>query len=367
MPCRWPSSPCSERRARAPLTFQVSLTNSFDEKEDTMSNLNTGVPTPVHDASYWTAQIPVSGSSEDAERMVVVRVRDFLDTFVRYKAEVTNNDGGLWMAMTSGLLLIPVAMAAFFYPMTALIGIAVGLTGIAAALLVGGAAFISARAFQRRHARQAVTAAVLAPGNRMESRQGYRAASILLAIFALAGTMQAAGDRPASYRVADAEVTIVCPLTVGGSFEAKSKDVKGEVVARADQPGAIDGALHVNLQTLATGIGLRDRHMRENYLEVQKGPEYATATLEQIRVERLEGATTLKGILLLHGQRREVSGTAAIKEQDGRLRVQAQFPLKVSEFEIPKPTYLGVGVRDEIQVKVNMTVLPGAMTQTASR
>ena len=331
-----------------------------------MSNLTTGVPTPLYGASSWSTQVPVRGS-DDAGGIVVVRVRDFLDAFVRYKGEVTTNDGGLWMAMTSGLLLIPVAMAAFFYPRTALIGAGVALIGIAMAWLVGGAAFLGARAFERRHARQMVAIPVAARGRQPEGRQGYRAAAILLSVAAFAGTVDAAGDTPASYRVAAAEVTIVCPLTVGGSFEAKSKDVRGEVAARADRPGDLQGALHVNLQTLATGIGLRDRHMRENYLEVQKGPEFATATLEQIRVERLEGTTTVKGVLLLHGQRREVSGTAAIKEQDGRLRVQAQFPLKVSDFEIPKPTYLGVGVRDEIQVKVTMTVLPGAVMQTASR
>ncbi len=330
-----------------------------------MSNLDTSVPTPVYDASYRSTHVPVRGS-DDADRIVVVRVRDFLDAFARCEREVTTNDGGLWMAMTGGLLLIPVATATFFYPRTALIGIGVALIGIAMAWLVGAAAFLGARAFQRRHARPMVAIPVVARATQPERRQGYRAAVVLFSVVALAGTMDAAGDTPASYRVTDAEVTIVCPLTVGGSFEAKSKDVRGEVAARADRPGALEGALHVNLQTLATGIGLRDRHMRENYLEVQKGPEFAIATLEQIRVERLEGTTTVKGILLLHGQRREVTGTAAIKERDGRVRVQAQFPLKVSDFEIPKPSYLGVGVRDEIQVKVTMTVMPGAVMQTAS-
>ena len=38
--------------------------------------------------------------------------------------------------------------------------------------------------------------------------------------------------------------------------------------------------------------------------------------------------------------------------------VDAEFPVKVSAFQIPKPTYLGVGVRDEIQVKV-VEVPPG--------
>jgi len=40
----------------------------------------------------------------------------------------------------------------------------------------------------------------------------------------------------------------------------------------------------------------------------------------------------------------------------------------VSEFQIPKPTYLGVGVRDEIQVKVTLTVAPTpGLVASASR
>jgi polyisoprenoid-binding protein YceI len=167
---------------------------------------------------------------------------------------------------------------------------------------------------------------------------------------------RAQSDDPVSYRVDKAEVVIVCPLTVGGSFEAKTTAMSGELIAR---PGdAMTGGLKVNLQSLDTGIGLRDRHMRDNYLEVQKGPEYATATLEEIRVEKLEGKTMMKGMLKLHGQRREVQGTAEIRNENGKVRVLAQFPIKVTDFEIAKPSYLGVGVREEIQVKVSMTASP---------
>ena len=166
----------------------------------------------------------------------------------------------------------------------------------------------------------------------------------------LPGAAQANGQ----YRVSGGDVTVVCPLTVGGSFEARTRTLSGEVVASEGQP-TLNGTLKVDLQTLETGIGLRDRHMRNNYLEVQKGPEFALATLEQIRIEKLDGQTTFKGTLLLHGQRKEVSGTAQLKQQDGRVRVEAQFPVKVSEFAIPKPTYLGVGVADDVQVKVTLT------------
>jgi polyisoprenoid-binding protein YceI len=177
---------------------------------------------------------------------------------------------------------------------------------------------------------------------------------IAVAALACAALLPAVAHANGAYRIAGAELTVVCPLTVGGSFEARTKTLSGEVTAAPGDP-TLRGTLQVDLQTLETGIGLRDRHMRDNYLEVKKGPEYAVATLEQIRIEKLDGQTTFKGTLLLHGQRKEVTGTAQLKQQDGRVRVDAEFPVRVSEFAIPKPTYLGVGVTDEVKIKVSMT------------
>jgi len=154
----------------------------------------------------------------------------------------------------------------------------------------------------------------------------------------------------------------MCPLTVGGSFEAKTKNLSGDVTPASDEQGAVRGALKVELQTLETGIGIRDRHMRNNYLEVEKGPAFATAVIEDIRVEKMEGKTVFTGMLSLHGQKKKVTGAAELQQKDGKIRVQAQFPVKVSEFEIPAPTYLGVGVRDEIQIKVSLTATASTMT-----
>jgi polyisoprenoid-binding protein YceI len=185
-----------------------------------------------------------------------------------------------------------------------------------------------------------------------------------LAIAALAlsssSTFAAAEER---LHVAGGDVTIVCPLTVGGSFEARTKALSGLVGPAQEQAGAIDGALLVKLDSLETGIGLRDRHLRENYLEVGKGSGYDVATLENIRIEKGDGKGTFHATLLLHGQKREVSGTSTLRRRsDGTTHVDAEFPLKVSEFEIPKPTYLGVGVRDEIQVKVAFNASPASTT-----
>ena len=185
--------------------------------------------------------------------------------------------------------------------------------------------------------------------------------SAFIVFAAFSGTVRAAD----SYKISGADVTIVCPLTVGGSFEARTKSVTGQV-APASQRGTVAGTVKIDLKTLETGISLRDRHMRSNYLEVQKGPQFAVATFDNIRVDKLDGKTKFSGTLLLHGQRKNVSGVADVQQRGGQLRVQAQFPIRVSEFQIPKPTYLGVGVRDEIQVKVTLTAVPSAVATTGS-
>jgi polyisoprenoid-binding protein YceI len=166
-------------------------------------------------------------------------------------------------------------------------------------------------------------------------------------------------------RVSGGQVTVICPLTVGGSFEAKTKNLSGDLAVAGDNQ-AVQGALTVDLQTLETGIGLRDRHLKDNYLEVAKGPEYAEARLQDIRVERLDGKTTFRGLLTLHGQQREVSGTAQIKPNGNGYRMEASFPIKVSEFQIPEPTYLGVGVADEVMVRVNLNAVPAATAVATS-
>lgn len=180
---------------------------------------------------------------------------------------------------------------------------------------------------------------------------------VLAAVAALSGTASAGNE---TYRVSGGQVVVVCPLTVGGGFEAKTQAVTGEVSLAADQPGSLGGALSVDLRTLTTGIGMRDRHMKDNYLQVENGPEFEKATIEDIKVERLDGKTTFNGTLVLHGERRPVTGSATLERKDGGYKVQAEFPVRVSEYKITKPTYLGVGVRDEITIKIALTAMPTA-------
>jgi polyisoprenoid-binding protein YceI len=160
--------------------------------------------------------------------------------------------------------------------------------------------------------------------------------------------------------ISEPSVVVRCPLTVGGSFDAKTTALSGELTIDSQNQAELAGSLTVDLRTLQTGIKLRDTHMRDNYLEVQK-PGFEHATLTNIRLEgntsEPVGKVAFTGVLAVHGLQRNVAGTADIRRVGDSLRVQASFPVKVSEFEIASPSYLGVGVRDEVNVAVTFSAI----------
>ena len=160
----------------------------------------------------------------------------------------------------------------------------------------------------------------------------------------------------AAWSVSSGEVAVVCPLTVGGSFEAKTRSVSGQLSVDPARPSRLVGEIAVDLKTLDTGIGLRNTHMRDNYLEVGKGEGFERAVLSEIEMKgdaaTVTGATTFTATLLVHGTRKPVSGQARIARAGADVRVDASFPVNLPDFGIPEPRYLGVGVRDQVQVKV---------------
>ena len=159
-----------------------------------------------------------------------------------------------------------------------------------------------------------------------------------------------------AWTIGEGEVVVVCPLTVGGNFEAKTRSLTGELRADPAEPRKLAGELAVDLQTLDTGIGLRNTHMRENYLEVGRGDGFERAVLSDITlasdVATAEGNVSFDATLLVHGVRKPVSGKAKVTRSGGDVRVDASFPVTLQDFGIQEPRYLGVGVRDQVQVRV---------------
>jgi polyisoprenoid-binding protein YceI len=162
------------------------------------------------------------------------------------------------------------------------------------------------------------------------------------------------------WRVGQAEVSVKCPMTVGGTFDARTSALTGALTASAGSPSALEGNLAVDLRTVDTGIDLRNEHLREKYLEVDKGAGYEQAVLSDVALQGLNidapaGKGSFTASLTLHGVKKPVTGPVEIRQAGTGWRVRASFPVHLPDYNIDKPRYLGVGVKDTVQVSVTFT------------
>ena len=163
-----------------------------------------------------------------------------------------------------------------------------------------------------------------------------------------------------SWRVGQGDVSVKCPMTVGGSFDATSSALTGTLTASTARPSALDGSVAVDLRTIDTGISLRNDHLREKYLEVDKGAGYDQAVLSDVVLQGLNadgpgGKGSFTGSLMLHGVKKTVTGPVEVRQAGTAWRVRASFPVNLPDYNIEKPRYLGVGVKDTVQVSVTFT------------
>lgn len=136
-------------------------------------------------------------------------------------------------------------------------------------------------------------------------------------------------------------------------IRGKGKPASGRVTMES---GKLNGQFSFELGSIDTGITLRNEHMRDKYLEVQKYP-MATLELREVQLPETwspEKSKTderpFKGALNLHGVTQETTGKFHIIETGA---VVAEFKIKLSDFKIEIPEYMGIKVADEVAVTVN--------------
>jgi polyisoprenoid-binding protein YceI len=141
------------------------------------------------------------------------------------------------------------------------------------------------------------------------------------------------------------QIEIRIKLNPSGSFNAKSDALKVEGELKVAAAGFSVKNITLPLETLETGLSLRNEHMKKKYFEVERYPE---ATL----VEAVGSQGNFKGRLEVHGVQREIEGKYQI--QEGVL--ETQFPCRLSDFRIKAANYMGVGVEDEVLVHAAIPV-----------
>ncbi|MDT8322529.1 MAG: YceI family protein [Bacteroidota bacterium] len=107
----------------------------------------------------------------------------------------------------------------------------------------------------------------------------------------------------------------------------------------------------VDLRTLDTGIGLRNRHMREDYLHTNKYP-YAKFSGRITQVEKNGGAqkVTVRGSMDIHGVKKPMQVTGTLHDDASSLRIQTEFEVKLTDHGIEVPQFMFLKIDEGMQL-----------------
>jgi polyisoprenoid-binding protein YceI len=167
---------------------------------------------------------------------------------------------------------------------------------------------------------------------------------VLLALLALPASAELE-------RVGDAQAGFSGTGPAGFRLEGKTNELKltddGQKVV-----------VTVPLGKLETGIGVRDRHMRDKYLEVGKYPD---AVLEvpwsalRLPPPGQSVQETARGTVSLHGKSKEVPVRYTVAARGDTYQVTGTVPLNMKDFDINVPSYLGQTVKPDIETTVSFS------------
>lgn len=138
-------------------------------------------------------------------------------------------------------------------------------------------------------------------------------------------------------------------------------DIEGVTDQIAAKDDGTSLTFDVPLDSISTGIDLRDDHMKKNFLETGKFPN-ATITLPKGAIAwpaelKQEVKGTMKADFTAHGVTAPVEVTYAVKKSKTGWRVQASFPFDISQHGLTVPDYLGVTVDPKMKTQVTFDLV----------
>jgi polyisoprenoid-binding protein YceI len=143
------------------------------------------------------------------------------------------------------------------------------------------------------------------------------------------------------------------------AFDGKTNDVSGTIVADAAKPSAATIDLRINVDALDTGVSLRNKEMRERYLETAKWP---VATFKSVSVAGPQTVTanqpaefSVAGDFTLHGVTKRLTiPVRVVLIGDGRLHATSSFNVHMPDFGIKVPHNVLVTVNEDVPVRLDV-------------
>jgi polyisoprenoid-binding protein YceI len=174
---------------------------------------------------------------------------------------------------------------------------------------------------------------------------------IFVAAAALAASLTASSSIAASAKNCEVTfVTIGKPVLVEIQGTSK-KPCKGKFEFKGGKLGK--GTFSMELTDIDTGIPLRNRHLRENYLHTDKHPVAKAILAPDATGAKKGGEYTLKGDLDLHGVIKPFeAGRYSVNGKTVTTKIEVELP----SWDIERPSFMGVKIVDRVLVTIKFDV-----------
>jgi polyisoprenoid-binding protein YceI len=141
-------------------------------------------------------------------------------------------------------------------------------------------------------------------------------------------------------------------------FEGVTEKIDGYILMPGDNNlYEAEVYFEVDLNSVDTGIGLRNRHMREDYLHTDKYP--ITSFKGKINNVTKEGnAYKVKsyGDMTIHGVTKKQTIEATVEFVKGGIAVKTDFIVKLTDYEIKVPELMFMKISEEIQLVLDFNL-----------
>jgi polyisoprenoid-binding protein YceI len=145
-------------------------------------------------------------------------------------------------------------------------------------------------------------------------------------------------------------------LKIHGTSQAN----QGKIVVTTAKDGEtkLTGSFTVKLDTLDTGMDMRNKHMKEKTFETDKFPD-SKFTLENVTIPKdskdKKVTTKFNGKLTFHGVEKPIAGDVDVTLHDKSVDYDATFPVKLTDFGCTIPAFAGMTLQDDVKVEAKGT------------
>ena len=131
--------------------------------------------------------------------------------------------------------------------------------------------------------------------------------------------------------------------------------VRGEGKIKQATLNQSNGIFLVDLNTLSTGIELRDTHMKEKYLNVKKFP-HAKLVFDNVNIAMNDDERTVPCTFSLNGKSKKINVMAKVKKKDKKIQVDATFEIMLTDYQIEIPSYKGITIANKVLVSSQLSL-----------